>query len=412
MAKPDIKLTTSGYEFYWIDGQITIEISRIHTHMDGKITGEIFIRNGTKALRPPSQINFTADRTRDTLVKSLSTTYPDKAEWRRIIDELCYHVLDLTRKGEPIIEAWSGEDVEPPQYILYPFIIKNYPSIIFGDPGTIKSTMALLFSQIMMLPWKDNPLEIPCPDRPLKVLYLDWETDLATIKWQLTKLERGRGMGLNACMVYYRLCSLPLANDIEELRKRIAELNVDVIIIDSLGLATGGELKEAGPAISFFSALRQLVTTSLILAHSPKDSENVKNKSIYGTVFFQAQARNIWEIKKSQEPGSSKADIALYHKKPAPFQSYHSPIGFSLEYTDDSIVICKNDPTTVPDLLERMGVQVQITKYMEGKSGTVSPSDIAENVGMPLKNVNKALNDMKAKGRAVNVSWGQWGLPL
>ena len=407
MAKPNIKPTTAGYDLLWLEDQITVEVSRLHTHTDGRVTGEIFIRNGSKAIKPPSQINFVAERTRDSLVKSLTDTFPGKAEWRKIIDELCYYVLELTRQGEPVIEAWSGENVQPPKYLLDPFLIEGYPSIIFGDPGSIKSTLALVLSQVVTFPWVDNPMGLMAPTRPHKVLYLDWETDFATITWQLTMLERG--MGLGSCMVHYRRCTLPLANDVAEIKKKIAELNIDLIILDSLGLATGGELKEAAPVLAFFAALRQLATTSLILAHSPKDNENVKNKSIYGSVFFQAQARNIWEIRKSQEQGSDTADIALYHKKPAPFQQYHSPLGFTLKYHDiDKLAISQNDPKSVPDLLERMGTRTRILQYMKEVNETMSAKEIAEGTG--VANINKTMTDLKNAGKVVHPERGLWGL--
>ena len=403
MAKPEIKETASGYELLWIDNHITVSVNRLQVHNDGRVTGEIFIKNSERALYPPSQLNFSSTRTRKELVKHLSETYKDN-DWQGIVDQLCYIIQERSRRGEPVQEAWAGDDVEPPEYILEPFLVKNYPNVIFGDPGTLKSTTALLFSQLVMLPWQDNPLNLRTPQLPQNVLYLDWETDLATIKWQLTLIQRGIE-DKPALMVKYRRCAMPLAQDIEEIKKSILSENARIIIVDSLGLAAGGELKEAQPALTFFSALRQLEVTSLILAHSPKDNENVKNKSIYGSMFFQALSRNIWEIRKQQDTGDTVAHMALFHKKSAPFQAPRQPIGFKFVFDNGATSIEPEDPKTVGEFLEKMKIKDQLIQIL--KSGPKETAEIiAEIKGSDEKTVRSSLSQYVRNNLLVKVGNG------
>ena len=40
MTLPQITDTVTGYIFSWQKEQITIEVSRLHTHSDGRVTGD------------------------------------------------------------------------------------------------------------------------------------------------------------------------------------------------------------------------------------------------------------------------------------------------------------------------------------------------------------------------------------
>jgi hypothetical protein len=55
---------------------------------------------------------------------------------------------------------------------------------------------------------------------------------------------------------------------------------------------------------------------------------NEKKKSFYGNVYYTAEARSIWEIRKSQETGSKEMDVALFNRKPPPFTGLLHPQGF------------------------------------------------------------------------------------
>ena len=80
-------------------------------------------------------------------------------------------------------------------------------------------------------------------------------------------------MNVDPFYIKYRSCALPLYQDLEQIKEAIDYYGANLLIIDSLGLASGGEPKETEPALKFFAALRQLKTTSLILGHNSKNSE-------------------------------------------------------------------------------------------------------------------------------------------
>ena len=261
------------------DVKIAISVSRCREHKDGRVTGEIQV--ASTAQEPPAhlhraQFNFSSSAARAALAKSMKAQAPD-VDWTEILEQLAFYTLEWLRQGEPTEEIWTTEEIQPPEYLLYPIMPSNQPTLIYGDGGVGKSLLALMFSLVIELPWHDNPFRLRTLERTTNVLYLDWETDRQETAWRLKCLQRG--LGLPDIWINYRRCTLPLADDIEGIRKALSGSNV--IVVDSVGAACGGDLNSAEVAIRFFGALRQLDVTSLLISHISKDQLS-KKKTAYG----------------------------------------------------------------------------------------------------------------------------------
>jgi hypothetical protein len=131
---------------------------------------------------------------------------------------------------------------------------------------------------------------------------------------------------------------MTLAEDLPQIQNKIEETNANVVIIDSLGLAVGGDLNLTEPALKFYGALRHIPVTPIIIAQTSKDINN-KRKTVYGNALYEYLARNIWEINKQQDKGSNIAVLTLYHRKPPPFKGYSEPMGFRFTFSYDNTVI-------------------------------------------------------------------------
>jgi hypothetical protein len=407
--KPSIANNLNGYVFSWEAYGIAIHAKRIHLHSsDGHVTGEIFVEattdKGTVIIYPPTSYNFSADRTRRELARSLGSKN-GKLPWADMIEQLCYGVQERVRKGDAVLELCTATNVQPPEYIIKPLVVKNYPNVIFGDPSSSKSTVAVILAQIALLPWADNPMGLTAPKVSIKVLYLDWEADDATILWQTTLLQRGISE-MPEMFLAYRHCSAPLAQDIDQIKAHIADTKAELVIIDSLGLAAGGELKDSQAPLSFYGALRSLNITSLIIAHNSKDRE-AKTRSIYGNQYFTVHARNVWELRKQQEVGSKEMAIALFHRKPPPFAGLHQPLGFKLEFTTTAMIVKPSDPKTVGEFLEQMSLKDQIIETL--KTGSMSTKDLAETLDRPANQVKARCNELRGQQKLTKIG-DEWGL--
>lgn len=399
MSKPEIKNIIGGFDLLWKEEKLNILISRLHVHTDGRVTGELLIKSPDgKSLYPQTSFNFTSERTRSALIKTLSEQDSSRP-WGDIINQLSLTVVDRARQGEPVQELWTGNDVKRPEYLLEPFIYKGLPNILYGEKGVNKSTLALAFYLCLVLPWKDNPLELTAPSRSIKSLILDWETEGDIVQYYLSRLQLGHG--LQPLQLIYRRCSLPLADDLEQIERNISDTGAEVIIIDSLGAAAGGDLNGADIALKFFAALRQLKVTSLIIGQVTKD-ENTKTKKVFGSHFFTYYSRNIWEISKSEGISDDEYDLALFHRSPnlsAPLK----PIGFRFHWNETGLSI-ERQPVNVAEFMTKVSSQLRILELL--RHGPKKPKDIAMEIDTSENTVRVLLSKLKKKGKVLQTENG------
>lgn len=406
MGKPTITPAYNGYVFSWPDEKLEISVSRVKIHTDGRIVGEILITSSIVANRPiypQTAINFVAERTRTALIKTLAETYP-KWDWAGIINQLCLCVVDRSRQGEPVQELWTYDNIPDIEYLLEPILIKGVPTVIYGEKGVAKSTLALVFYICLTLPWIDNPLGLIAPTRSVKTLILDYELPGYIALRNAKHFQEG--MGLPTFSLHHRRCITPLADDIEQIANHINNLKAEVIIIDSLARASGGDLNKTDGANAFFESLDKLHgVTSLIIAQTSKDQET-KRKTIYGNALFTYYARSIFELCKSEYVDDDEIDVALFHRF-SNLTKIHPSMSFKICYNGHKSTI-ERQPINVAEFVAKVNVQAAILDSL--RSGALSAKDIAEHIQSSPGIVSATLTRLKKKGTVINLEHGQWGL--
>jgi hypothetical protein len=371
------------------------------------VTGNLLIKSslyGDSPIYPSTTFNFSSDRTRASLIKTL-TELDTRWKWQELIFQLCVSVEELAKRGEPIQELWTFEESTPPEWLLEPFIFKGLPTVIFGEKAVCKSTISLLMYASLVLPWHDNPLGWKVNhDKAYKVLLADWEVTADVARYNLKRLQVG--MELNHLSLFYRRCRLPLMDDIEQIKGHLESINADVIIIDSLGPAVGGELNNAEQALKFTTAINQLNCASLIIAQTSKDRK-AKVKSTYGSVFFEYLARNIFELRKTHEDSEDEFDIALFNTF-CNLTRKAKPMGYHLSFTDHSINVQQAE-ITAPDLIERLGTWSRIYDLLK-RNGKAPAKQISDELGVSLDIVSKTLRRYGQKGKVAKLPDSSWGL--
>ena len=409
MSEPKVEQSPGRLSFLWGEEQIKIEVTRFKLNSKaGSETGEICIlstlaEHGQAPLLHESRLNFNSLQARNTLVKSLTAEIPDYP-WDIIIKQLAHQTLKLMRQGEPVVRISTTDEIKPTEYLLHPIIPLNQPTVIFGDGGIGKSYLALLFHICTLLPWGDNPLGLTSGDKSTKGLILDWETDKLTVAWRLKCLEKG--LGLPVLEVNYRPCSHAFADDLEQIQEAILEVGAQFVIIDSLAGACGGDLTASEPATRFYNALRQLKTTSLIIAHNPKGEGK---KSIYGSAIFEHRARSVWECRGSQEPGEDELKVGVFHRKANMSRLYPS-MGFKIRFHDDSTEVTRQDIKDVAALREGMAASARIYDLL--REGPATTKEVSEELGLTQDYARVALNRMLTKKQVVKLTSNKWWLRI
>lgn len=341
VAKPDVKYSPSRNIFEWAEYNLTVVADRIAE--DGKVELYFYGKNGTaKTLLHMGQANLLSSTMQRDFIKSL-TTRNAEIDWQTILTYISNLTMQHLREGEPVV--WLNEDYgkTKPEYLLYPLFVKDAPNIIYADRSSAKSLFITMISIGLTIGWYNNNLNLEISDEPRTVLYCDWESSAQILGWQKECLRKGMFGEDTVCDIPYLHCSGSISDNVHNIQTKIEQTKAKIIVIDSLGMAVGDDLNLTKPAFAFYSALRQLPVTPLIIGHTSKDKES-RRKTVYGNAYYENEARSVWEVVKQQEPMADELTITLFQRKSPPFAHLHEPLAYKFNFNNDITTIELAEP--------------------------------------------------------------------
>jgi hypothetical protein len=391
----------------WIDRGVRAIAKGLKEHSDGRISGHLTIESSLpglqRALRS-AQFTFSALRTRKEWSTDLHSKLP--IAWDAMFERLCAEVTRYVQEGEKVREIDVAHDPEPspPGFILFPVIAKGHPTVLFGSPGTGKSFLAEWFAHLALSGVSPGDIELRVEQRLSSVLYLDWEGDEMAFRQRARAIQEGTGITVSG--LHYRRCTRPLAVDVDQITSQIADLGPDLIIIDSLAPATGGDLNASGPPNDFFGAVRALGSTALVLAHVAKGAAHGSHASIFGSVFFTALARSVWQIRSDAEDGADEVAVALFHTK-VNYGRRERPFGLTIHHGEDGTTWF--GPGTLDNVSSATSARsLKDRIYWTMKSmGTCTIKDLAEELDEPQNKVRAMLSYMQRQNLTVKLGTGK-----
>jgi hypothetical protein len=417
--RPKIKKLIDGYRFSFTEGYkkgIVIDITNIRHDRSNEIIGTLSVYSGVQpnlsVICRGIKLILSSLSSRVHTARILTDTYSggtDKfPKWHRIINRVCNSTIRLYHTSREIEEIWPNKEVSPLEYLLQPILPLGVHTIIFGRPGSGKSSTATLIALIVQEPGSGDSLGLITLAKPSPVLYLDFENNQDELTWRWSALTKG--MNTKAAPILYLSCDKPLAEMVDSLHRYIKEYGIKLLILDSLLGAAGGNPNEAEPVLHLMNALKRFDgVTTLALAHTSKEHTQ-GGKTTFGSVFYEAFARSVWECKGTQKEGEGEMVIGLYHRKVNRSQR-EFPIGLRWTFTEDSITVVRCDlkdtkssgsPTMASDIEDLLTAEDR----MKAK-------EIAEELGKPEKveSIRLTLKRMEKKGLVKHFSDGTWGLP-
>lgn len=413
ISQPIITTIANGLAFHWVYGDeknVIVLLTRIIEKPE-KFDAEIEIGidgqySGTDApltIISGVRFNLQSSSGRETIKKAcVSNSITDELKyfpWHNIIDQVCiYAIRKIRDEIEPLVMLNSDYGQKRPEYVLYPLFVKNSPNVIFAERGSAKSQFMTLVDIVLSVPLYNNNLGFNIsPNDKHNILYLDWECDADTVGWAKECLLNGFNIGW--CDLPYQRCSRPLADNIDFYIRRADEVKADIVIIDSLALAVGDNLNETEPAQKFFSALRQINATPIIIGQTSKDILS-KRKTIYGNALYEYIPRSIWEVTKKQEPGSHEMVVTLSNRKPPPFSTYHEPIAYRFIFDENKTTV-ETTEAYFNDKDENLSNTEVVYLILSDSDKSLSPSQIQVLTDPPISgnSVRKACERLYNAGK-------------
>jgi hypothetical protein len=221
-------------------------------------------------------------------------------------------VLDHVKAGTPGVVLVAKQPTAD-RYLVRDFLVANEPTLLCGPGGACKSLTALLIEMAMAV---GRPLAGFTPTRISKVGILDWESNKDTHGGRVWSLAQG--LGIAPPRIVYLAMDRPLADDLRRITRECRQHQLDVLVIDSAAYACDGAPEDAQAATRFFTALRSLRVTPLIIAHMSKAAIDAAEGKPFGSIYWENAPRLTWELRPDgrRDPGAIVTrQIGLYNRK-------------------------------------------------------------------------------------------------
>ena len=395
MSQPTVLRSLDGFVFRWPDQPVSVSLSRLKDSSRGT-TCELVAQyeNGTGKARTllHQTLNLLTSKAR--LTKELQSRH--EAPWASMLEQVCVLALRAIRQGEPLESLEPTAEDHAAWFILNPLLYERNPTVLYGPGDSFKSLLALFCG--LLLASGQCGANLRVAPEPWKVLYLDWEMSAQDLRGRVKQLRAGHPTLTGS--PEYRRCATPLADDLPPLKKLIVEGEFDILIIDSLAMAAGGqELERAESAIRFNAALRTLNCTTLIVGHTPKPQEDQKERSLYGSVFFHNLCRVSWEVRREGQM------IGCYQRKNN-LGSKHPPLGFAFALSPDesACTVEAADLLTEPALALGLPWQDQLAQELTQRPGQ-TVKELAQALNGKPSVLRTKLNNHKKRFISVDGKW-------
>ena len=303
-----------------------------------------------------AEVWLLSDRSRSEYASSLARLIPapegaEAIDFGLVLNEVAERVIE--RENTPFSVVRLNGQVRPvTTFLLEGIIPVRKPTILYGAGGSGKSILAAALAVAI----QSGVRFLGKATRQAEVLYLDWETDEDDIGSRVQ--VAARGLGVTNPSLRYAPMVRPLEDRVATLARTVAEEDINLIIIDSVGMALG-QSRDGDPsdtAIRFFRALRALDCAVLAIDHISGDDMRRSRAGAgkpYGSVYKWNSARNAFELRVTREPDASGSHLLLKHRKTniGPFQR---DLPLTLDWNDaDGVVTFSVDnappaPVRVP----------------------------------------------------------------
>jgi hypothetical protein len=312
----------SGWRMDW-PPNARLEIYNLHESTSAGIHAEVQAFWGNVRLEWEYSLNIGSTRSRDIWGKRLQELSPTDFDWLGAIRQAAETTIEAHRQGAPVQEISYQPAKIHTDWLIKPLLAEGQTTLIYADGASGKSYLALWLAWCaaggILTP---EPLET---FSKASVLYLDWETDEETHSRRLRRLALGSTVRPK---ILYRSMYRPLAKDMDRLRAIVSEHEINFVVVDSLGWATGGNMNEPESAIACMTAIHDLPGTKLCLTHISHAGAAAKQANIFGSRYFFNGPRLIWEMRRNEN------NIGLYCRK-SNLGRTAAPIGLAFDETEE-----------------------------------------------------------------------------
>ena len=343
-------------------------------------------------------------------VRACKDAYPPlTAQWAEIVEAFTDEALSkMAERVKPVMIGNGKVNIERPKYQVEPLLQHHQPNLLWGNSDIGKSWLAVWICAVV-----ENGLEV-CGLRgdTGHCLYVDYETTEDAMRERVVAVRAGlNGQLPDTWDLRYQAATGSLTDWIDDLARYVSKEQIDLVVIDSLGLALGGVVNESENVVKLYEAVRELDATTLLIDHQGK-GDDANQRGAIGSSYKRHYARSEWEMRREDGDGFT---IGLYHRKANNARKVSGGIGLSVDIESDddgraqTATFTRTDVHDSPDLAKGLSIPRRIKVLL--RDGSKSLDYIRESI--PDENnssIVSALSWMVKKGQLKRHDRGLYGL--
>lgn len=385
------RLAETRFRLHYLNEGVVVLVDRLRDTADG-LRAELSIMDVTGSRLHFGSYNLLSGQWRKAVAQACNQQL--RAQWTALLDDLCLRIVQHWREPQAPVSL-AEVPVHPEQYLVWPLLLREAPTILYGDGGTGKSLIALALgaevaSGHVLVP--GTRLET----HPGPTLYLDWEDSPAVHRARLDRMCRAAGIDMPR-ELWHLSMHAPLPDAVDHVEEFVRTHGVGLVVVDSLALAAGADPWAAEPTLRVYRALRRLGCSSLIIAHVSKaDLNGGGDRRPYGTVFSRNAARSAWEVQQSRSD-DGRLGLLLKHTK-SNWGPLHRPLAMLVEF-DDGIRLAASTVSQLAEEtdMDRMDRRDLVLDLVRNR-GSVSAKEVAQVLGVSESSARNLLHRLKARG--------------
>jgi hypothetical protein len=307
---------------------------------------------------------------------------------------------DGTRDTRPeVIRLVDVERPGPRRYLCQDLVLADYVTLMHGDGGVAKSLLALDLAVAVAggsHEWLGRRVERG------RVLYLDFELDAEEQARRVHQLCRGAGiLKPPEGLLYMSAVGHTTREAFETARKACKEHRVELLIVDSYGVALHGDAEAARDVIGFhqeyLEPLRALGVAVLVIDHQSRlqAGQSYQQKSAFGSVYKANLARSVIQVE-ATERGEGTLTVRLRQKKHN-FGPLVKPFEAKLSFSEEMVKL-ETVELAAAELADEGTLNAKERIKLALQDGPKFPADLAEATGLALKTVKNRLGELRRTG--------------
>lgn len=332
LAKPQATYTEDEYRFEWPAEGVEMTLGMFAPTRDNDVRCELVVvyDHATLGGRVYSgHLLFSGPNSLRDVVTALRAADPDAEFWLPMVQQARDMARERYRTGEPPADLRLVNTTPSPKYLVRPFVFDRGITIFFGSEESAKSLFTLLLGVVVA---SGDEIAGIIADERGSVALLDWEDDAEVHRERMHAFCAAASIPTSEVHIEHKRMTASLPDSVREVRLWLGSIGARLVIIDSLGMACGGDPSDAQLMLKTMIAARGLGVPVIAIHHIARDAKDKTRP--YGSVYAAAEARMTWQVEKDTGGTPGKLRIALTNRK-TNRSARHPRQSFEFEFTVD-----------------------------------------------------------------------------